>query len=73
MLHSINSIADSCSMLHNGLISMLCSKHNEGCCYTATFNSMGKRLPGVQILLQCSRQDPIDHFFWLNYLASESE
>ena len=33
MLHSINSIADSCSMLRNGLKFMLHFKHHKGCCY----------------------------------------
>ena len=58
---------------------MLRSKHHEGCCYAATFNCMGKRLPGLQILLRSSRQGPIDHFtvvglvtWFLNLNGSEA-
>ena len=54
MLHSINSVTDSCSMLPNGLKSTLRSKHHdhEGCCYAAIFNCVGKRLRGLEILLR---------------------
>ena len=56
-------------MLHNGLKSMLRSNHHEGCCYAVTFNYMGKKLPGLQILLRSSRQGPIDHFTVVGFVT----
>ena len=63
-------------MLHNGLKAMLRSRHHEDYCYVATFNCMGKRLPGLQILLRRIKSPGSNRPFYscqLSDLAFESD